>query len=65
MMDGTDSAKFKIGCPADVRDVLFKTQSSVKNDTKITSRQRKVDGYVANRHRLSGSRGCFCIVSLG
>ena len=38
--DGTDSAKFKIGYAAEVRDVLFKSQSIAKNDTKITERWR-------------------------
>ena len=34
VMDRTDSTKFKIVYPADVRYVLFKTQSIVKNDIK-------------------------------
>ena len=52
MTGGTDSTKFKLGYPADVGDVLFKTQSIVKNDTKITDRRSDVDSYIANRHRL-------------
>lgn len=54
---GTGSAKFRIaGHFVDAGDVLSKSDSTAKNDKKITDRRRKANGYIVKRHRPRRNR---------